>query len=73
MKENNDNEGNISHFRETHYGKFERQISLPDDIIDDPSQIIANYNNGVLKLEIPKLQPTKQDTVDDSSFKINIQ
>jgi len=39
--------------RERYFGKFERSIRLPDYI--DFDKIKAKFNEGVLKIEIPKL------------------
>ncbi len=38
--------------RETSYGSFQRQMVLPEGL--DPKTIHANFNNGVLEVEIPK-------------------
>jgi len=50
--------------RERKYGKFERTFSLPFEVKAD--QVKATFNNGILKLEIPK---PKEET----SKKITIQ
>jgi len=42
------------HRVERSYGKFSRSMALPEGV--DNSKIVANYNNGVLELEIPKPQ-----------------
>lgn len=49
--------------RERVYGKFERSFSLPFEI--DAEKVVANYENGILKLEIPKPeeQQPKQITI----------
>ncbi|WP_136796827.1 MULTISPECIES: Hsp20/alpha crystallin family protein [Desulfosediminicola] len=49
--------------RERSYGKFERSFSLPFDI--DADKVVAKYENGILKLEIPKPeeQQPKQITI----------
>jgi HSP20 family protein len=45
--------GDRSYHRvERRYGAFRRSISLPRDV--DASRVQANYDNGVLRLEIPK-------------------
>jgi len=51
------------HRRERTYGKFERVFSLPMEV--DPDKIKADYKDGVLKIDIPKLekQKPKQITV----------
>jgi HSP20 family protein len=43
--------------RERRYGAFSRSISLPSGIQSD--QISANYENGVLKLHLPKAEEVK--------------
>jgi HSP20 family protein len=49
--EEEDNKKNY-HLKESGYGKFERSFRLPNDV--DPDQIKAEYENGVLKLHLPK-------------------
>jgi len=41
-----------SYRRERKYGKFERTFNLPFEISTD--RVTATFNNGILKLEIPK-------------------
>ena len=45
---------------ESRYGKFIRQIRLPEHI--DPNEIKAQYQNGILEISIPKLPDRKQIT-----------
>ena len=40
-----------SEYRETFYGKFERQISLPQGVEAD--KVTANYQHGVLEVRVP--------------------
>lgn len=47
------------------YGTFHRQFSLPD--IADSDNIQASYNNGVLKLCIPKKEAAKPKRISISS------
>jgi HSP20 family protein len=42
------------HRIERHYGSFRRSISLPRDV--DASRVQATYQNGVLRLEVPKIE-----------------
>ena len=42
-------------------GKFERSFRLPKDV--DSENITAAYKNGVLKLEIPKKEEAKPQTI----------
>jgi len=39
------------------YGEFERSFVLPD--YADVEKIVAKYENGVLELQIPKIEPEK--------------
>ena len=43
--------------REFNYGKFRRQFNLPEDV--DGEKIEAKFLNGVLTLEIPKMEEVK--------------
>ena len=54
-REENNEEGKY-HMRELSYGKFERSIKLPPQVLVD--QIKASMNNGMLTIDIPK-QPAK--------------
>ena len=40
------------HTRETRYGSFSRSFQLPDNVND--SKISANYQDGILKVSMPK-------------------
>ena len=40
--------------QERHYGQFLRQLSVGSDV--DPASISASFNDGVLRLELPKLR-----------------
>lgn len=53
-KEEKTSEKDKVHFMERHYGSFRREISLPSNVKTD--DIAAMYNNGVLKLHIPKAE-----------------
>lgn len=46
------------HRREFSYASFERRFSLPDNVDDE--QITASYEDGILKLAIPKVDPEEQ-------------
>jgi len=46
--------------REFSYSSFKRSFTLPDSI--DNSKIKANYENGVLKIELPKREEAKIET-----------
>jgi len=43
--------------RERRFGKFERNFRLPADV--DPENISADYNDGILKIDIPKPEEQK--------------
>jgi HSP20 family protein len=45
------------HYYERSYGSFERRFVLPGDI--DAEKIDAKYDNGVLEIEIPKIEGKK--------------
>ena len=45
--------------REFSYQSFQRSFSLPKDVVDD-NKIEAHYEDGVLKLIIPKKEEAKQ-------------
>lgn len=47
--------------RENFYGKFSRQVTLPEDALGE--QAIAQFVNGVLVLTVPKAQPAKPRSV----------
>jgi HSP20 family protein len=45
------------HFRERRYGKFQRSTTLPSTV--DADKIEASFENGVLKLSLPKKEQVK--------------
>lgn len=47
--------------RENYYGKFSRQITLPEDALGAEAR--AQFYNGVLTLTVPKAQPVKPKAV----------
>lgn len=47
--------------RENFYGKFSRQVALPEDALGDQAK--AQFMNGVLTLTVPKAQPAKPKSV----------
>ncbi len=55
-KEDKDKEGHY-HLRERRYGSFSRSIYLPTPI--NSGKINANYDSGVLTLELPKAEEAK--------------
>jgi HSP20 family protein len=46
---------------ERFYGRFERQFTLPDNVNAD--SVEANYEHGVLKIALPKLEEVKPKKV----------
>lgn len=50
----------INHdYSEIHYGKFSRVFNLPEDVKED--QIKASMKDGVLALEIPRIEAIKPE------------
>ena len=47
--------------RENFYGKFSRQVTLPEDALGEQAR--AQFVNGMLILTVPKAQPTKPKSV----------
>lgn len=45
--------------REYNYSSFSRSFSLPDEVVKE--QITAQYTNGILSLNLPKKQSSKQN------------
>lgn len=56
----NENEDEIEELHvESQYGKVSRSISLPDDAVFD--NMTAKYENGVIKIEVPRKQLPKDE------------
>ncbi len=49
------------YYFERSYGQFSRSISLPENIVDE--EIEAHYEDGELKLALPKAETTKTKTI----------
>ena len=50
----------INHdYSEIHYGKFSRVFNLPEDVQED--KIKASMKDGVLALEIPRIEAIKPE------------
>jgi len=60
-KEEETSEGKNFHRVERRYGRFERRIQLPQTI--DPEQVTASYEDGVLKLTMPKVAAAKARSI----------
>jgi HSP20 family protein len=66
IAETRDEEAQRYHYRERRYGKFQRSLSLPNTL--DTNKVEANFENGVLRVVVPKVaqaQP-KQITIKTS-------
>ena len=48
------------HTVESYYGKFSRSFTLPENV--DKTNIHAEYTEGILKLEIPKVEAKQNKT-----------
>lgn len=53
----NEDKGENYFRRERVHGRFERAFTLPDDI--DPDAVKAEFNDGVLKITVPKPESRK--------------
>lgn len=47
--------------KESTYGSFQRTLSLPKDIQND--DVKADFQDGVLKIEIPKMEEAKRKSI----------
>jgi HSP20 family protein len=57
MKAEEEREGDNYHIRERRWGTFNRSLRLPAQVNSDAVE--ANYENGVLKLRLPKAEEVK--------------
>ena len=53
-------EGEQWHRYERRYGRFERNLRLPEYV--DPERVEARYENGILRLQVPKTEEGKSKT-----------
>jgi HSP20 family protein len=53
------------HVAERSYGAFSRTFRIPNDSNED--QIAASYSNGVLEVQIPKVEPSTPTTIQINS------
>lgn len=60
-KEDEDFKNFDYHIREMRYGSFARSILLPSRIVSDKAK--AEFENGVLKLTLPKAEEVKPKTI----------
>jgi HSP20 family protein len=49
------------HYRELRRGGFSRSVTFPEDI--DPEKVVATFDRGILKVEIPSLKPARTQKV----------
>lgn len=56
-KEEKEEEGKTFHRVERSYGEFRRMLTLPAAI--DENKVVAKFENGVLKVRIPKTEEAK--------------
>jgi len=62
--ENEENRQNYHRIERT-YGSFSRSFMLPNDIL--PEQITANFDDGMLKVTVPKTETAKPRTIEIGS------
>jgi len=62
-EEKENDEGRTVRRRERYSGSFLRQLVLPDDVNKNMSGIKAKFENGVLHVTIPKMEPTSKEHV----------
>jgi len=60
-QEHTEEQGNF-HLTERAYGSFRRAFTLPRTV--ESAKIRANYNDGVLKVSLPKAEEAKQREID---------
>jgi HSP20 family protein len=59
-KMNNENKEDKYHMVESFYGKFSRSFNLPENV--DKQNIQAEFTDGILALQIPKVEVKEQKT-----------
>jgi len=59
-KQESEEEGEDYHSCERSYGKFQRIISLPEDV--DHNKIEAEYKNGLVKITLPRNESSAKNT-----------
>ncbi len=55
-----ENKGKGYYFSERSYGLVQRKIALPDNV--DLEKINADFKNGILEIEVPKIKSDKEKT-----------
>ena len=61
VKEDDELEENNYHIREMRQGSFTRSVLLPSKVIADKAK--AEFENGILKLTLPKAEEVKPKTI----------
>jgi len=61
VKEEKDEKQKTYHLRERRFGSFSRSVSLP--IQADTEKAVAEFENGVLTLTLPKAEAAKAKTI----------
>lgn len=56
-KKESKEEGKGRHFERSEYGKYEQTFTLPSNV--DAEKLEANYQDGVLRIAIPKMEAQK--------------
>jgi HSP20 family protein len=49
------------HYRELRRGSFSRSVTFPENI--DPAKVVASFEAGLLKVEIPALRPAENKKI----------
>jgi HSP20 family protein len=60
-KQSNEQKEVTYHIREQRYGLFERSIMLPTEVQTDKA--VADYENGILTITLPKAETVKPRTI----------
>ena len=61
-KQEKEEKGKRFHRVERYYGSFRRSFTLPDNV--NPKKIKATFSNGMLNLELPKLEEAKPKAIE---------
>lgn len=69
-KDEKKSQDSSDHVTERYYGKFERMITLPENI--ETSKIEATLDNGVLTMVVPKVEAAKRQKIKISEGKPGI-